>query len=341
MKEQVLVTGISGFIAKHVALKLLQEGYGVCGTVRTSARADEVRQTLQSHGVDIAELSFVEADLGSDSGWAEAVKDCAYVQHVASPFPMKQPRDRESLVPEARQGALRVLEAARAVDVKRIVFTSSMVAMMYRANRPENMTVSEADWTDPDWEKLSAYIVSKTRAEKAVWEWADKHEWRQRLAVVNPGFVLGPALDNRTGTSLDVIKRFMKGAYPALPPAQYPVVDVRDLAMLHVRAMIAEDTGGRRLIGAADTLSMKEMGQILRNAFPQYAKKIPLRTLPGFLVGILANFDRALKSVIPDIGVRPVADNAYVTELTGIGFRPAREAVQAAGQCLVDFSLVN
>lgn len=340
MKEQVLVTGISGFIAKHVALRLLQNGNKVRGTIRSSVRADEVRRALQAHGGDTAELGFVEADLGSDSGWAEAVKDCAYVQHVASPFPMKQPRDRESLVPEARQGALRVLEAARAADVKRIVFTSSMVAMMYRANRPENMTVTETDWTDPDWEKLSAYIVSKTRAEKAVWEWADKHDWKQRLSVVNPGFVLGPALDNRTGTSLDVIKMFMKGAYPALPPAQYPVVDVRDLAELHVRAMTAEDTGGRRLIGAADTLSMREMGQILRNAFPDYAKKIPVRTLPGFMVGILSFFDRALKSVIPDIGVRPVADNGYVKKLTGISFRAAEEAVKAAGQCLIDNSLV-
>lgn len=135
MSEQVLVTGISGFIAKHIALNLLQQGYKVRGTVRASTHTDEVRQALQSHDADISELSFIEADLGSDAYWTEAAQDCAYVQHVALPFPMKQPRDRESLVPEARQGALRVLEAARTADVKRIVFTSSMVAMMYRANR--------------------------------------------------------------------------------------------------------------------------------------------------------------------------------------------------------------
>lgn len=142
MQEQVLVTGISGFIAKHIALKLLQTGYRVRGTLRTLAHANAVRRSLQIHGTDISGLSFVEADLGSDSGWAEAARDCAYVQHVASPFPMKQPRDRESLVPEARQGALRVLEAARAADVKRIVLTSSMVAMMYRANRPAQIKVT-------------------------------------------------------------------------------------------------------------------------------------------------------------------------------------------------------
>jgi nucleoside-diphosphate-sugar epimerase len=340
MNEQVLVTGISGFIAKHIALKLLQNGYNVRGTLRTPARADEVRKTLQVNGADISKLTFYEADLGSDSGWTEAARDCAYVQHVASPFPIKQPRDRESLVPEAGQGALRVLDAACGVDVKRIVFTSSMAAMMYRANRPKEITVTENDWTDPDWKPLSAYIVSKTRAEKAAWNWADEKGWRQLLTVVNPGFVLGPALDGKIGTSLEVIKLFMKGAYPAVPPAHYPVVDVRDLAELFVRAMTTQDAGGRRIIGAANTLSLAEMGRILRDAFPEYAKKIPTRTLPGFIVRFVANFDRALKSVIPDLGVIPVADNAYVIEMTGISFKPAEAAVRAAGHSLVEHSLV-
>jgi len=299
MNDQVLVTGISGFIAKHIALRLLQGGYRVRGTLRTPVRAEEVRRALQSHGADVSQLSFIEADLGSDSGWAEAAEGCAYIQHVASPFPMKQPRDRESLVPQARQGALRVLEAARKADVKRIVFTSSMVAMMYRANRPEKIEVKENDWTDPDWDRLSAYIVSKTRAEKSAWDWAKEKGWMQRLSVVNPGFVLGPALDGKTGTSLDVIRLIMEGAYPAVPPAHYPVVDVRDLAELHVRAMTAKDAGDRRLIGAAGTLSIVEMARILRSTFPDHAKKIPTRTLPGFLVKFMAIFDRSLKSVIP------------------------------------------
>jgi dihydroflavonol-4-reductase len=215
-----------------------------------------------------------------------------------------------------------------------------MVAMMYRPNRPAQILVTETDWTDPSWKQLSAYIVSKTRAEKAAWDWADKNGWKPRLTVVNPGFVLGPALDDKAGTSLEVIKLFFKGAYPALPPVHYPVVDVCDLAELHIRAMTSPGAGGRRLIGAADTLSMSEMGQILRNTFPDYAQKIPIRTLPGFVVRFPAIFDRALKSVIPDIGVKPVAENAYVIEMTGISFKPAEAAVRAAGQTFIDHSLV-
>ena len=340
MSEQVLVTGVSGFIAKHVALNLLQKGYRVRGTLRTPARAEEVRQTMQDHGVDLSGLSFVEANLDEDAGWAEAAVGCDYVQHVASPFPIDQPRNREALVPQARQGALRVLEASRAADVKKVVLTSSMVAMMYRANRPQQLKVHENDWTDPEWDQLSAYIVSKTRAEMAAWAWAKEHSWAQRLTVVNPGFVLGPTLDGQTGTSLEVIKLIMGGEFPAIPPVSFPVIDVRDLAELHVAAMLPNETDGRRLIGAADTLSMTEIGAILRDALPDRAQKIPTRTLPAFLVRILANFNASLKTITPDLGVVPIADNAYVTELTGVEFRPAVDAVRAAGQSLVEYDVV-
>ncbi len=340
MSEQVLITGISGFIAKHIALNLLKKGYSVRGTLRTPARAEQIRQTLQENGADISGLSFVEANLNSDSGWTEAASGCAYVLHVASPFPIEQPRDREALVPQARQGALRVLEAARAAEVKRIVFTSSMSAMMYRANQPQEIKVTEHDWTDPEWNRLTAYVVSKTRTEKAAWEWAKENRWERRLTVVIPSFVLGPTLDGRTNTSLNVIKLMMEGAYPALPPVEYTIVDVRDLAELHVRAMTVTQAGGRRLIGTADSLSMTQMGRVLCRAFPDYCRKIPTRTLPGFLVRFLANFNPTLKTVVPDIGLVALADNAYVTEMTGVEFRPAEDAVRAAGQSLIDHSVV-
>ncbi len=342
MHELILLTGINGFIAKHVALNLLKHGYRIRGTIRTPDHADAVRKTLQAHGADTSGLSFVEVDLNEDDGWEEAASGCEYVQHVASPFPIEQPRDREALVPEAQKGALRVLDAAREAGIRRVVFTSSMVAMMHRPDRPEVMPVTESDWTDPEWKSLSAYIVSKTRAEKAAWDWAEQHGWKERLTMVNPGFVLGPALDSRTNTSLNVIQLLMEGAYPAVPPVSYPIIDVRDLAELYEKAMTVPEAGGRRLIGSSSTsLSMSEMGSILRKAFPDRAKKIPTAELPGFLVRFLSNFDRTLKSVTADLGFVPRADSAYVTELTGVRFRPAMEAVQAAGQSLVSHGIVK
>lgn len=336
MSDRVLVTGITGFIAKHVALALLGEGYHVRGTLRSPSREEEVCGALAAHGGSVDRLSFVQADLTTEDGWAEAADGCVFVQHLASPFPMTQPRDRNALVPVAREGTLRVLEAAAGAGARRIVLTSSIAAMMYRPGRPSESPIREMDWTDVSWKDLSAYIVSKTRAEEAAWDWARRNDWLDRLVVVNPGFVLGPPLDDATATSVDLVKMILEGSYPALPPVSYPVADVRDVARLHLAAMTAPDAPGRRLLGAGDTLALKDMAAILREEFPSFAKKIPSWTLPRFMIRPLSLFDRNLLSVVPDLGVRPVAENAYVTELTGVTFRPAREALVDAARSLVE-----
>ena len=343
MGEQVLVTGISGFIAQHIALDLLRRGYAVRGTVRNSDRIDDVRNLLQKSGADVSLLSFAEADLTSDANWREATTGCRYVQHVAAPFPIKQPRDREALVPAARGGALRVLQAAKETGAERVVFTSSMVTMMYRSGRPEipeTFSVSEDDWTDPEWKELSPYMVAKTRAEKAAWDWARKEDWSQRMTVVNPGFVLGPSLDTRLSTSVQVIQMILQGAYPAIPPVTFPVVDVRDLAALHVEAMTKTEAGGRRLVGAGDSMSLEQMASVLRDEFPEHAKKIPSRRLPAALARFISIFDRSLRSITPDLNVWPIANSGYVSDMTGISFRPAEDAVKAAADSLIGHRLV-
>ncbi|MGD9603316.1 MAG: NAD-dependent epimerase/dehydratase family protein [Gammaproteobacteria bacterium] len=338
--DTVLVTGISGFIAKHVVLELLRQGCAVRGTVRSLAGADDVRRTLIAQGADVSRLGFVAADLDHDAGWAEAVAGCRYVQHIASPFPLEVVDDREALVPAARDGALRVLDAALQAGVERVVMTSSMVAMMYRPGRPAECRVTEGDWTDPEWAPLTPYIVSKTRAEQAAWARMRDAGASAGLTTVNPGFVLGPLLDAKSSTSIDVVKMFLTGAYPALPPVAFPVVDVRDLAAVQVRAMTAQEAGGRRLIAAGETITMREMAFALRAAFPARRRRIPQWVLPAGVVRFAGIFDRALRALRGDLGVTPIADSAYVTALTGVGFRPAAEAVVAAGRSLEAMGLV-
>ena len=340
MTDSVLVTGISGFIAKHVALSLLRAGFAVRGTVRALTTGEKVRATLVRHGADATCLEFVAADLTADAGWTEAVAGCRYVAHVASPFPMSQPLDREGLVPAARDGALRVISAALKAGAERVVMTSSMAAMAYRANRPATITFGEQDWTDPDWPVLSAYVVSKTRAELAAWDYVRQAGAEARFATVNPGFVLGPALDSDIGTSLRVIQMIMKGTYPALPPTSFPIIDARDLGELHVAALTKPAAASRRLIGAADTLSMQQMGRELAKAFPAYAHKIPTHRVPAGLVRLAALFNPGLSAILPDLGTVPLADSRYVSELTGVTFRPAAEAVRAAGASLIEHKLV-
>lgn len=337
---RLLITGISGFIAKHVALAALNEGHEVRGSVRSVSKGDILRRTLARAGADTTQLTLAQADLTADAGWAEAVQGVDAVLHVASPFPIAQPREREALVPAAREGALRVARAALEAGVPRIVATSSMVAMMYRAGRVGDFTVGENDWSDPEWRNASPYIISKTRAERALWDFAKERGATERFTAINPGFVLGPALDGEIGASLEVIKLFMTGAYPALPPVDFPVVDVRDLALIHLRAATSADVGGRRLIATGETISMRDMALMLRAALPDRARKIPTGVLPPAIVRLIAQFDPTLRTVLADMGARPLADAAYVTALTGVSFRPAREAVEAAGRSLIEHGVV-
>jgi len=338
---RVLVTGISGFIAKHVALQLLQAGHEVVGTVRDTARSASVKETLVRHGADHTKIHFAEADLTSDIGWAAAVAGCDYIQHLASPFPLAQPDDREALVPAARDGLLRVVKAGLDAGAKRIVVTSSLAAVMYHPKFKGEFEAGPEDWSDPDWKAISPYIVSKTRAEQALWALLDERGERHRATVINPGLVLGPSLDERIGTSLSVVEMLLKGAYPASPPLQFPTVDVRDLAVLHVAAMDSPNTGGLRLLAAADTVSMQEMALILAAAFPAFSRKIPTKELPAWVVRLMALFDKNLKSVLADLGRRRIAKTAYVTEKTGIAFRPAREAIEAAAESLIEYGVVS
>lgn len=336
MNELVLVTGISGYIARHVARELLVRGYQVRGTVRSMGKADAVKRDLANAGADTSQLTFIEADLESDNNWDEAVKGCSFIQHIASPFPLEQPADREALVPAARAGAQRVLAAGFAQNVKRIVMTSSMVSMMGKPGKGAEMTVTEDDWTQPTWRLLTAYAVSKTKAELSAWEYAKVQGFESKLTVINPGFVLGPAIGPSFGASLNLIQQMMAGEFSRAPKVAYPIVDVRDVAELHLEAMIKQKAKGRRLIAASNTLWMKDISAVVRENFPVEGKKTPKGEIPNFIVRIVSLFDDRIKAVIPDLGTFHTADGGYVSEITGVKFRPAEESIVDSVQFLID-----
>jgi len=332
MTDTVLVTGISGFIASNVAAKLLGQGYAVRGTVRNKAKGQRIVESLAAEGTDTSNLELVEANLSSDMGWKTAVQDCRYVQHIASPFPLDAPSDREALVPAARAGAMRVIEQALGAGAERVVMTSSMVSMIGQPGRGDHMLVKESDWSDPDWRPLTAYPVSKTRAERAVWDYVKSQDLESRLTTVCPGLVFGPDPYNNGGASLEIIKGLFTGKFPMMPKIAYPIVDVRDCAALHVKAMTAPNAGGRRLMAASDTLWISDIAEILRESYPK--AKLPTRIMPNLIVKIAAIFDTSIKGIVPDVGIFHEADAAYVSSLTGVIPRPAKEAVLAAADSL-------
>ena len=334
MSDRVLVTGVSGFIGSHVTERLLAKGYEVRGTVRNKVKGQKIVDALAANGSDVSKLELVEANLASDAGWEDAVKDCRYIQHIASPFPLEAPSDREALVLEARAGAMRVIEHSLGAGAERIVMTSSMVSMVGQKGRGAHMLVKEEDWSDPDWKPLTAYPVSKTRAEKSAWNYVKAQGLSDKLTTICPGLVFGPDTYANGGASLGLITAMFKGDFPKAPKIAYPIVDVRDCAAIHVAAMTAKTAGGRRLMAAGETLWFSKIGDILRAEYPE-VKKLSNGEFPNFMVRLVALFDERVKGVLPDLGTFHEADSAYVSNITRVIPRPAKEAILAAAKSLI------
>ena len=332
----VLVTGGSGFIASHCIAQLLAADYTVRTTVRSLTREADVRAMLRETGTEPGErLSFVAADLESDSGWPQAVAGCETVLHVASPFPANLPKHEDELIVPAREGALRVLCAARDAGVKRVVLTSSFAAIGY-GTKPRATPFDETDWTDPAGGGVTPYVKSKTLAERAAWDFIAREGGGLELSVVNPVGVFGPVLGPDYSTSILLVQRMMDGAMPGCPRLWFGAVDVRDVADLHLRAMTNPAARGERFLAVAgDFLSMLEMAAILKRRMGAAAKRVPTRQLPDWLVRLAALRDSAVKQIIPELGIRKNGTNAKAKRLLGWAPRSNEEAVVATAESLV------
>lgn len=340
MATRVLVTGASGFIAQHTILQLLDKGYEIRGTIRSLARADEVRAVLAKHNPAAAQIELVAADLSSDAGWAEAVAGCTYVQHIASPFPTVHPKDENELIRPARDGALRVLKAAKAAGVKRVVMTSSVAALMYGLGDKRPDVSTEDNWSDPAGKDNTPYTKSKTLAERAAWDYVNGEGAGLELTVINPSGVMGPALSKDVSTSLEIAIRLTNGKTPGIPNLGFSFVDVRDVAAAHVAAMESPAAAGERFIASADFLWFKEAADIIRTAFPALDKKIPKRMVPDFMLKLMAVVQPIYKQTVTELGRTRRASGAKATRVLGVTFRPAKEALIASVQSLIDLKVI-
>jgi nucleoside-diphosphate-sugar epimerase len=341
-KSTVLVTGGSGFIGCHSILQLLAAGHQVRTTVRSLKREHEVRAMLKEGGAEAGDrLSFIAADLERDAGWPEAVAGCDYVLHVASPFPMSVPRHEDELIVPAREGALRVLRAARDAGVKRVVMTSSFAAIGY-GHTEQNTPFDETNWTDLNGEGMSAYAKSKTLAERAAWDFIAREGGSLELSVVNPVGVFGPVLGPDYSTSILLMQRLMDGAMPGVPRLYFGAVDVRDVADLHIRAMTNPAAKGERLLAvASDFMSMLDIAKVLKRHLGAAAKRVPTRQLPDWLVRLAALRDPAVKLILPELGKMKNATNEKARRLLGWAPRSNEEAIVATGESLVRLGLLK
>lgn len=337
----VLVTGGSGFVGSHIVQQLLAGGHQVRTTLRSLDRESGVRAMLGGAGGEGRHaLTVFAADLESDDGWAEAAAGCDYVLHVASPFPAKTPKHEDELIVPAREGTLRVLRAAAAAGVRRVVMTSSFGAIGY-GHSPQRAPFDETSWTNVDAPGISAYIKSKTLAERAAWAFVAGDGGGMELAVVNPVGVFGPLLGSHLSASTSIVKLLMDGGISRCPRLSFGVVDVRDVADLHIRAMTDPAAAGERFLAVAgDCMSMLDIARLLSARLGKAAEKVPTSEAPDWLLRLLAPFVPTLRAVLPDLGkVRPSSGEKARRRL-GWAPRSNEEAIIATAESLLRHKLL-
>lgn len=337
MSGTILVTGGSGYIAGYIIRQLVGEGWQVHTTIRSLAREGEVRKTL---GVAEDKVRFFAADLMNDAGWAEAVAGCSHVAHVASPFPSGAVKHEDDLIVPAREGALRALRFARAAGVTRFVQTSSVAAIAY-GHGDRTGSYTEADWSDATDPSVNAYARSKTIAERAARDWVAAEGGGLEFVSVNPSAVLGPVLSADYSTSIEFVKRLMDGSVPGFPRLGFAVVDVRDLADLHVKALTTPGIAGERFIGSGAFLTMQEVGQILRDRLGPEARKVPRRQIPDFVVRIMGLFDGGVRQIVGELGRTRATSADHAWKVLGWKTRPAEDSIADTARSLIDLGIVK
>lgn len=332
--ETVLVTGGSGYIGGWCVAGLLSQGYVVRTTVRDLARADGVRANIAKVADPGNRLSFHAANLMSDEGWDAAVEGCDYVLHVASPLGIAEPKDPNELITPAREGAKRAVGAAIKAGVKRVVLTSSVAATSKGALAGDWVS-DETQWTDVKVKGVSAYSQSKTLAEQAAWELIRTAGGKTTLATVNPALVLGPVMDADASGSVQVVERLLSGRVPGLPRLGFNVVDVRDVADLHIRAMTDPKAAGERFVAAANYAWMGDIAAILRANLGAAAAKVPTRKVPDLVLRIVGLFDKELASVTPSLGHKHDNSSAKAQQVLGWTPRPLEETILDCARSLI------
>ena len=332
----ILVTGIGGFLGGHIARQLLDRGYSVRGSVRRMGQRDKIRHRVcPDAAADAHRVSFIETDLRSDAGWDEAVAGCRYVIHAASPFPAGLPKEEDDLIQPARDGALRVLRAAQRAGVRRVVLTSSIAATNHgRGQAP----FTEDDWTDPKGARATPYYRSKTLAERAAWDFAG--QTGLDLAVINPGIIFGPLLGPDFGTSVGLIQQMMSGKLKHVPRFGVAVVDVRDAADAHIRAMTHPQASGQRFIAAGKFFWMRDIAGVLAQSFPAHASRLPSGEVPNWVIRMMAPFSARSRMIVHELDRDLSVSAAKAKRVLGWQPRPEAEAIRASGQSLIDRGLV-
>jgi dihydroflavonol-4-reductase len=336
MGERVLVTGGSGYIAGWCVTELLTRGYDVRATVRDPSKEQAVTDAVPAAAKAAGRLAFVTADLTTDDGWPAALDGAGYVLHVASPLGLSSPASPGALIAAAHDGTLRVLRAAVAAGVKRVVMTSAANAASPSSYATEGVT-DETLWTDPSDPSLIPYRRSKTLAERAAWDFMDSHPGPTELATVLPGAVFGPILTTGNIGSVGIIRRMLSGRMRGVPRIGFEIVDVRDLADIHLRAMTSPEAPGQRFLATGEFTWMRDMARVLHDGLGDKGQQVPTRQIPDFAVRLAARYrDPSLREITPALGRRNRHSTEKARRLLGWHPRPAAQTVLDCARSLIE-----
>jgi nucleoside-diphosphate-sugar epimerase len=333
MVETVLVTGGTGFVAGWCIVELLERGYNVRTTVREMSRASAVRAAIARASKSADRLSVHAADLTSDDGWDATTDACDYVLHVASPLGRDAPQDRDALVEPARGGTLRILRAATKAGVKRVVMTSAAAAA--RPPRGSNIVSDETVWADPSDRRFDAYRRSKLLAERAAWDFMAATGGATTFATILPGAVFGPLLTMENLGSVQLIQGLLEGRSPGIPRIGLWIVDVRDLADLHIRAMTSPQAAGERFVAVGDFMWMADVASTLRSRLGERAAKVPTRQLPNAVVRLMSLLTPQLRPFTADLGRKTATSSEKARRVLGFVPRPATTTVVDCAESLI------
>lgn len=340
--QKVLVTGGTGFVAIHSILQLLNRGYQVRTTVRSLKSKDKVWEMLKNGGItDFSKIDFIEADLTADKNWLEAMIDCQYVLHIASPIFLRLPKNEDEMIRPAVDGTLRVLKAAREAGVKRVVMTSNFGAVGY-SHKDKTSLITEESWTDPDEKGLSTYNKSKVLAEKAAWNFIKTEGGALELSVINPMGIFGPSLSADLSSGFGLLQKLLNGSMKAIPDISLGIVDVRDVAELHILAMENPDANGQRFLAlAGGTMTLLEIVKLLKVKMPFAVEKASTKSLPTFIVRLTALFNDQAKAILPLVGIYRNASNEKARTILGWKPRNNEEAILATVISLIKWKSLN
>lgn len=340
-KPLVLLTGASGFVGKWTVIELLRAGYPVRGTVRAAAKADQVRAAVAGQlGRDaVRSLEFAEVDILDDRGWAEAMRGIGALAHVATAIRGDEPRDSSLVIRPAVEGTERVLRFAHAAGVRRAVLTSSIATVGYGHGQTTGKRVyDETFFTDLDAMRWTwAYCIGKTRAERAAWEFA--RATGMELTTIHPGAIIGPALDDDASISIGMVTGLFDGAMPALPSNGFSIIDVRDVAAMHVAALEKPEAIGQRYLATAAYMPFPAIADVLRDAYPD--RRITARHVPDWIIRLMARFGGPTRQIINDIGNEKHFDGRKGEALMGRRYISARQSILETAESALKLGLVK